>query len=184
MMKKIKILVVMVVLMCSTSAFAKDFDWSNSWCNYGNGIKKGDVLLSVDTGFSWSPFTAVNTGRWSLPYAIVDLQVACPVWKLPFTFGGYVGASYDNLNHNYGNFTVLFGGSSEYHMMMPPKKLDLYAGIKYGFRVNFSKVYPSGHHIGGDWGLNLGASWFFTNSFGVNLEFGYPINKIGVVFKI
>ena len=76
MSKKIKTLLVALVMLCSSSAFAKDFDWSKCWCNYGAGIEKGDVLLSVDAGLPWDFFTPFNLGSWAIPPVAVDLQVA------------------------------------------------------------------------------------------------------------
>ena len=50
MCKKLITLFASVVLLCSTSLFAGDFDWSKCWCNYGAGIQKGDKTLAVDAG--------------------------------------------------------------------------------------------------------------------------------------
>ena len=45
-MKKFKVLAVLAALFCCTTAYAKDFDWSQCWCNYGGGIEKGDFIVS------------------------------------------------------------------------------------------------------------------------------------------
>lgn len=186
MCKKIKTLIASLILLCGSSLFAADFDWSQCWCNYGAGIEKGDKLLSLDAGFPWDYFDAFNAGGWAIPTVAVDFQVACPVWKLPFTFGGYGYFDlqhYDVYNTSYTFMGLSFGGCATYHVQMPPKNLDLYSGLKAGIHVDFSDFYTHNYLINFDWGYNIGASWFFTDDFGVNLELGYPINKFGVVFK-
>jgi len=188
-MRKIKALLAALVVLGCTSLFADDFDWSECWCNYGAGIEQGDMLLSVDSGVAWNFFDAFNAGGWAIPYVIADFEVAQPIWKLPFTFGGYVGFGLSGIRYGengekkYTNTTVFSGGSATYHMQMPPKNLDLYTGIKTGLIVNFASYYPNGCAFGFDWGYNIGASWYFTDLFGVNLELGYPMCKGGVVFK-
>ena len=47
-MKKITLLAAIMVLFCGTALSAKSFDWSECWCNYGGGIKKGDFIVNVD----------------------------------------------------------------------------------------------------------------------------------------
>lgn len=185
MLKKIKIIIISL-LLCSTSLFAKEFDWSECWCNYGANIQKGDKLLTVDGGFPWDYFDAFNAGGWAIPTVAVDFQVACPIWKLPFTFGGYGTFDmqhYDVANRSYTFTGISFGGIANYHIMLPPEKLDLYSGIKTGFHIDFSDYYIHNYSIKFDWGYLIGASWLFSDDFGINLEFGYPINKFGVLFK-
>lgn len=185
MSKKIKTLLVALVMLCSSSAFAKDFDWSKCWCNYGAGIEKGDVLLSVDAGLPWDFFTPFNLGGWAIPPVAVDLQVACPIWKLPFSFGGYVAGGYSqyrNYNYVYNNIPIKTGASVSYHVRMPAEPLDLYAGMKVGLAIDFGNAYPSNFYVYPDYGFNIGASWYFGDAFGVNLELGYPMCKAGFVF--
>lgn len=185
MCKKIKVFVISTVLFC-TSLFASDFDWSQCWCNYGAGIKKGDKILTVDAGVPWTYFDSFNSGGWAIPEITVDFQVACPIWKLPFTFGGYGSIGYEKYCYDYGDFShflTSFGGSATYHVRMPPKNLDLYSGLKIGILMDFSDYYRSGHNFSFDWGYNIGASWYFSDEFGVNLELGYPLNRFGMVFK-
>lgn len=181
-MKKIKALLIGLILSVSAPVFAGDFDWSQCWCNYGAGIEKGDMLLSVDASLPWDFFNIINNNGWAVPNVVADFEVAAPIWKLPFTFGGYAGVGF--WGSKYYNHTIMMvGGSANYHVRMPPKNLDLYSGIKIGMKFDFSSEYENNIHLFADWGYTIGASWFFTDSFGVNLEFGYPLNKAGVVFK-
>lgn len=190
-MRRIKVLICTLAVFFSASLFAEDFDWSKCWCNYGAGIEKGDFLLSIDAGLPWDYVDSFNSGGWAIPYVLADFEVACVVGQLPFTFGGYAGFGYGKkyyrnrydreiyLTHSY--FTA--GASANYHMRMPPKELDLYAGLKSGMIVDFSDRYKSGHNLSLDFGYTMGASWYFTENFGLNVELGYPLNRAGVVFK-
>lgn len=188
MLKRIKTFMVAVVLLCAAPLAADDFDWSQCWCNYGAGIKQGDMMLSVDAGFNpWYGFNAFNNGGFATPTIAVDFEVAVPVWKLPFTFGGYLTADYCNYTYDdsrkYDHTRINAGASATYHMQMPPANLDLYTGLKTGVSVDFSDCYANGSFLAFDFGYNIGASWYFSDSFGVNVELGYPMCKGGVVFK-
>ena len=74
----------------SVSSFA--FDWSQCWCNYGGGIQEGDFILNIDGGLCYNDlvYTACDD-YWFIPPVMVEMQYAQPIWKLPFTFGGYAG---------------------------------------------------------------------------------------------
>ncbi len=185
-MKKLKALIAVLVIMCSTSLFAKDFDWSESWCNYGAGIEQGDKLLSIDAGLVSNSWSHIGNGYWFVPAVIADFQIAQPIWKLPFTFGGYVGFDvhgYNSSYYDYTCFSLYSGGIAAYHVMLPPENLDVYVATKLGFQINIAgKDYPyvpfmvEFHEV-------IGASWYFNDGFGINLELGYPVNKFGVIFK-
>lgn len=198
MSKKIKVLLAVLVLLCSTSAFAKDFDWSQCWCNYGGGIKEGDFIVNVDAGLYFSDFAySAYDGYWFLPPLMVDVQYAKPIWKLPFTFGGYAGVRAFGYNNRYYNTStgvyvnnvytrwILFAGAeAAYHVMLPPDGLDVYAVNRIGFNIPFANV-STNYSLLDIFEINyaLGANWFFNDSFGLNLELGAPISKFGVTFK-
>lgn len=182
MKKSCKLFFIAIFFFVATPNFAKDFDWSQCWCNYGGNIQKGDKELTIATGLPWDFFYPFNHGGWALPYITVDFQVAQPIWKLPFTFGGFASADFhesDKVFHS--NFTT--GASIFYHIQLPPQNLDVYAGNRIGIKLLFSKVYENGLNIHFDWGGVLGANYFFSKDFGVNLELGFPVNRVGVVFK-
>lgn len=187
MLKRIKTFFSAVVLLCAAPLVAEDFDWSQSWCNYGAGIKQGDMLLSVDAAMPWDFFYAYNYGGWATPTLAVDFEVAVPIWKLPFSFGGYVTSGYRTYRYYdskvYNHTLINTGASATYHVRMPPENLDLYTGIKTGISMDVSDCYENGSFIAFDWGYNIGASWYFTDTIGVNLELGYPMSKGGVVFQ-
>ena len=55
-MKRFKIFAVLFVLFCGSFLYAKDFDWSDCWCNYGGGIEKGDFIVNLDAGLFYDDF--------------------------------------------------------------------------------------------------------------------------------
>ena len=77
-MKKFKIFTVLLVLLCGSALYAKDFDWSECWCNYGGGIEKGDVIVNLDAGFYYSDFTyaAIHSNFWYIPPMMAEVQFA------------------------------------------------------------------------------------------------------------
>ncbi len=198
-MKKLSLVAILMVLLCGTSLSAKSFDWSECWCNYGGGIDKGNFIVNVDGGLYFSDFTYAGLYEdfWFMPPVMVEVQYAQPIWKLPFTFGGYAGIrgyGYTYLDHYDNHFnkvyakanywSLFFGGEAAYHVQLPPEALDVYVVTRIGGNIPFVKP---GHSA---WvpdyfqvGEAIGANWFFGDNFGVNAEFGYPFSKIGVTFK-
>ena len=71
-MKKISLVAALMVLLCGASLSAKDFDWSQSWCNYGAGVKEGNFLVTTDVGLNFSDLTwAGYSGYWFMPPVMV-----------------------------------------------------------------------------------------------------------------
>ena len=196
-MKKITLLAAIMVLFCGTALSAKSFDWSECWCNYGGGIEKGDFIINVDGGLMFNDFVyTVYDDYWFIPPVMVEVQYAQPIWKLPFTFGGYAGLhaygykydSWDKSDHKYVKkeaqyWGVFFGGEAAYHVQLPPEGLDVYAVTRIGGNVPIVK--PNKYWVEDYFhvGEAIGANWFFGDFFGVNAEVGYPFSKIGVTFK-
>lgn len=176
-MKKLKAILLGFALCMAAPLVAEDF----SWVNYGAGIEKGDKLLSVDASLGWGDFAYFGGGVFYTPWVYGDFQIAVPLGSinLPFTFGGFVGANF--VLGNYFSVDLALGGSAAYHIRLPLDKFDLYAGLKIGLRLYLGNWYY--RKVGIDWGLNIGASYFFSDAFGVNVELGYPGFKGGVIFK-
>ena len=191
-MKKIGLLAALLVLFCGANLSAKSFDWSKCWCNYGGGIKEGDFIVNVDGGLWYSDFGySVYDDFWFIPPVMAEFQYAMKIWELPFTFGGYAGmrgygysyknAENEDVSANY--FGVFFGGEASYHIQLPPEGLDLYATTRIGANIPFVKP---GKHWTPDYfqfGQSFGANWFFNDTVGINLEFGFPFSKFGVALK-
>lgn len=195
MRKSFKALIAAIFVAVSVPASVSAFEWSECWCNYGGGIEKGDFILNVDGGlwFSDSAYWGLD-GYWFIPPVMVELQYAQPIWKLPFTFGGYAGLhafgyNYDTVEDgkivkkSTSYWGLFFGGEAAYHVMLPPEGLDVYAVTRVGGAVPFIRPEHAWvadyFHVGGA----LGASWYFGDTFGLNLEFGYPMAKFGISLK-
>ena len=182
----------LVVLLSGATLSAKSFDWSKCWCNYGADIKEGDFIVNVDGGLWYSDFGySVHDGFWFIPSVMAEVQYAMKIWELPFTFGGYAGMrgygySYKNAENEDVSakyFGVFFGGEASYHIQLPPEGLDLYATTRIGANIPFVKP---GKHWTPDYfqfGQAFGANWFFNDTVGINLEFGFPFSKFGVALK-
>ena len=191
-MKKFTLLSALMVLFCGANLSAKSFDWSKCWCNYGAGIKEGDFIVNVDGGLWYSDFGySVHDGFWFIPPVMAEVQYAMKIWELPFTFGGYAGMrgygySYKNAENEDVSakyFGVFFGGEASYHIQLPPEGRDLYATTRIGANIPFVKP---GKHWTPDYfqfGQAFGANWFFNDTVGINLEFGFPFSKFGVALK-
>ena len=186
-MKRFKIITILMVLFCGTALSAKDFDWSECWCNYGGGIQQGDCIVNASAGLWFSDFEyAVYNNFMFIPPVMVEVQYAQPIWKLPFTFGGYAGMrgySYKINEDEYRYLSVFCGGEAAYHIQLPPKGLDLYAATRVGVNIPFVRPGQEWNPDFFQFGEALGANWFFNEFFGLNLEFGFPFSKFGVSFQ-
>ena len=79
-MKKFSLIAIIILILSGTALSAKDFDWSECWCNYGGGIEKGDVIINIDGGLYYSDFAyAVNDGFGFIPPVMVEVQFAQPI---------------------------------------------------------------------------------------------------------
>lgn len=108
------------------------------------------------------------------------------------TLGGEVGGSFSKggrLN-NYKAHTLVIAGRSAWHHGWNVKGLDTYAGLAAGAGFN-QYSYNDGETIRQNevipvFGGFVGASYFFTPVFGVNVEAGYDITQVqaGIVLKL
>ena len=176
-----------VVMLFTSAAYADDFDWSQCWCNYGAGLKAKEVIVDFDVGASNMLFTnlRLGSGYWAIPYAELAVDVVVPIWKLPFTFGGYVGLDtwgYNGQEDSYTSIVIHTGAEAKYHVLMPVENLDLYAGAKIGgaIAIGDHATVPSPM----DFNPIIGANYYFSKNFGANAEFGVPTwLKVGFSYK-
>ncbi len=158
-------------------------------------FRKGSVTLNLGVGFgtdykndfrSSSTFgtkAALEFGIWKAGPGVVSL-------------GAEVGAttsnkSNKNFNNDFKANTIVVAGRSAWHYGWKVPGLDTYGGVSAGAafyhydydnnggpRSDFNDVFPV---LGGF----VGASYFFTPSFGVNAEAGFDITSLqaGVIFK-
>jgi len=87
---------------------------------------------------------------------------------------------------------VGISGNVNYHfnnLLSIPYNWDLYAGLNVGYYIwNSPNDYDGDHHSSLGLGAQIGGRYYFTESFGVNLEFGggnaFSGGKVGISLKI
>jgi outer membrane immunogenic protein len=99
----------------------------------------------------------------------------------------------DNWTNNYYNNNIIgISGNANYHfnnLLHISSRWDLYAGANLGFYIWNSPDGSTGN-ISSRLGLGgqLGVRYYFTNSFGINLEFGggnaFNGGKLGLSFRL
>ncbi|MDD2228463.1 MAG: hypothetical protein PHY48_03520 [Candidatus Cloacimonetes bacterium] len=146
-----------------------------------NPLSEGQSQINVGVGFS----------NWGVPiYLGFDHGVSQDI-----SLGGEVSFnSYtERYEHkDYKHSIIGFSGNGNYHfnrVLNIPSDWDFYAGLNIGFYVwNSPTDYHGSHTSGLGLGGQIGGRYYFTDSFGVNLEFGggnaFSGGKIGVTFKM
>jgi len=128
-------------------------------------IAKGQVQLNAGLGFS----------SWGIPlYVGLDFGVHKDV-----TVGGELSfRSYreDWEGDNYHHSVIGISGNANYHfnsLLNIPTNWDFYAGLNIGFYIwNSPEEYGGGENSGVGIGGQVGGRYYFTDKFGINLEFG------------
>jgi hypothetical protein len=144
-------------------------------------IAKDQLQFNAGVGFS----------SWGVPFYFgLDYGVHEDI-----TLGGEVSfRSYrerwsgDDYNH-----TVLgISGNGNYHfnrILEIPRNWDFYAGLNLGFYIwNSPDKYEGSHTTGLGLDAQIGGRYYFTNKFGINLEFGsgnaFSGGKFGISLKL
>jgi len=167
MKKKIIVaLLILIIAAGSASAF--------SFLDYGAGIKGGDLLVNVGGTFgdSWTGigFGAVAAIDWALPL------------PLPLTVGLESGAMFLPSRYSSGYEAMIAVPliariAWHFDLGISNLKLDPYILLKVGYALGFvtnprpNETYEMASGI--IYGFNVGARWFFSDSFGIFLEAGY-----------
>ena len=165
-MKKIK-LAVLIVFVGISSSFAQ------------GTLGKGGKQLNAGFGFS----------NWGVPiYAGVDFGVHESI-----TIGPKVSFRTYNqtiLSNRYSQTLIVISFNGNYHfnqLLELPDPLDLYAGLSLGYYIwasdqDFSGAQASGIGLEGQ----IGVRYFFSDKFGLNLEFGGGVGTgggFGITYK-
>lgn len=144
-------------------------------------IEKGQAQLNAGVGFS----------SWGVPiYAGLDFGVHKDI-----TLGGQLSFNSYRENyhsHKYDHSIIGISGNANYHfnhIMSIPTDWDFYAGLSLGFYIwNSSGDYPGSHSSGLGIGGQIGGRYYFSDTFGVNLEFGggnaFSGGKFGISVKL
>lgn len=149
---------VFIVLFCG-------FSYCFAQAPLGNGGKQ------VNAGFGFS--------GWGVPiYAGLDFgvhpditigpQLSYRSYRETYRFGG------DRYRYNHSIFVIGFNGNYHFNTLLEiPSEWDFYAGLTLGYYIWSS---PSGYLGNRDSGIGLdgqiGGRYFFSDQFGINLEFG------------
>ena len=168
--------------------------------NYGGTVEDNDFIVNAGIGYD---FNREGDDSYYFPPVALSLEYTKQCGPCPLGFGllvGYSGTGEINFykdNQGYaGNFTQIRNNYLvtttflNYHLNVPVKWLDVYAGLQLGAKtniryentsyknrkngqdVNNTSLEPQpSFHIGGD----LGATWYFGKVIGLNVEFGYPM---------
>lgn len=165
-MKKIIITsMALVIALCSN---AQNLPKGKSQLNIGVGFS--DVGVPVYIGFDNSIGNNITLG----------LELA------------YRGYRENYKNYYYKHSVTSFSANGNYHFnkaMNIPNNFDFYAGLNVGFFVWASPSdYYGSHTTGLGLGAQVGGRYFFSNSAGLNLEFGggnsFIGGKFGLTFKL
>ncbi len=157
---------------------------------YDNSFQKGTLTFSAGIGlgneykseYSNSAIgikAVVEKGMWQAGPGVVSL-------------GGQVGNSFSNGGNlkDYRASSIIVAGRSAWHHGWNVNRLDTYAGLSAGAGFNQYKYDKNGtvrqNEVVPVFGGFVGASYFITPSFGINVEAGRDITQIqgGIILKI
>lgn len=144
-------------------------------------LEEGGVQLNAGVGAS----------GWGVPvYFGLDYGIA-----KDWTLGGQISFQTDDddyYGNNYKSSAVGIGANGNYHfnrILNMPSKFDFYAGAALTYYIwdyDDNNGHPDNDSLG--LGLQVGGRYFFTDSFGINLELGGGSAtsgaKFGVTFKL
>lgn len=153
-------------------------------------VKKGSVTFSAGVGVG----NEYNSNYYNSAIG-TKAVIEAGLWQAglgTITLGGQLGGSFSSGGRldSYKARTLIVAGRSAWHHGWNVKGLDTYAGLSAGAGFNQYSYNDGGtikqNEVVPVFGGFIGASYFITPSFGVNLEAGYDITQIqaGVILKI
>ncbi len=157
------------------------------------------LIFSTAKVFSQSPLpigkaqfnAGIGLSEWGVPiYFGLDYSVHEDI-----TVGGeFSYRSYrEHWNNGYYRHNVIgISGNGNYHfntLLDIPQEWDFYAGLNLGFYIwNSPNDYYGSRSTGVGLGLQIGGRYYFSDKFGINLEFGggnaFSGGKFGVSIKL
>jgi len=139
----------------------------------------------VDAGLGFV-FTSFSTGRFKIPPLFVNAEYALP--PIPLSVG--LGVSSYQWESSYVTETfVSILARANWHWGIDAEWLDLYTGLSLGYIIDNEKVNVPGYDnpklgkSGFDWGIQIGAHFYFSKFIGAMVELGYPYLKGGIALK-
>lgn len=156
------------------------------------GIITSFVFAQSPVGKNKTQFNAgVGFSSWGIPvYIGLDYGVHQDI-----SVGGEISfQSYDD-NYKaikYHHSVIGISGNANYHfnrILDIPSNWDFYAGLNVGFYIwNSPNDYSGSHSSGLGLGGQIGGRYYFSQKFGLNLEFGgnnaFSSGKFGMSIKI
>jgi hypothetical protein len=153
--------------------------------SYPPPVSSGNVLVDAGVGFNF------GYGSIKIPPLGVSADYALP--QIPISVGGGVsfwqnGESYwSNIEYTYSRLAIY--GRGNWHWGFDISWLDIYTGFSLGYlmtwtatTINSTSTTSSG---GGFYpAFQLGAHFYFAKNIGAMIEFGFPLSRIGVAFKL
>ena len=148
---------------------------------YAQGsLGKGNKQFNAGVGFS----------TWGVPiYAGLDFGVHQDITVGPVASFRTYSQNIASVNYSHSIFVIGFNGNYHFNTLIDlDPEWDLYAGLTLGYWIWSSPAnYPGG--LGSGIGLDgqIGARYFFSDKFGMNLELGGGIasgGKLGVTLKL
>lgn len=157
-----------------------------------NPVEKGSLIFNAGVGIgneynsnyynsALGTKAAIEVGLWQAGPGVI-------------TLGGQAGATFLNGGgtlDKYKTHTFIVGGRSAWHHGWNVKGLDTYAGLSAGAGFNQYSYKKNEERIKQNeviplFGGFVGASYFITPSFGINVEAGRDITQIqgGIILKI
>lgn len=197
-----KLISVLLFLSVIPFAFSQSEDSSKSgvkeiFTTFGGTVKSKNIIVKGGIGLDTN---MIERDGYFIPCVGLSGEYTLQCGPVPLGFGlfaeysGRSNYSYYSLNGynsnrktEYNNYLAC-GVFVNYHVNIPVKNLDLYLGPKVGVNIDFIQTKNT-YIQGGRWqeskenstdfalylGGTLGASWYFTEKIGANLEVGYPV---------
>lgn len=187
-MKKQNQISVIVLALCiglSTITVAQKARGNVSPVEVGNvtfnvGVGVGTEYQNDYYNSAFGTKAAIEAGLWNAGPGVI-------------TLGAEVGGSSSSGGYynNYKSSTFIVAGRSAWHYGWNLGSLDTYAGLSAGVGFHHYAYNNVGNNINQNevipvFGGFVGASYFITPSFGVNVEAGYDITQIqgGIILKL
>lgn len=154
---------------------------------FSKGTVTANLGVGVGTNYNnssnaFGTKAALEFGIWKAGPGVVSLGA-----EVGGTFSTKSDYAYRN---DFRSRTIVVAGRSAWHYGWKVSRLDTYAGFSAGAGFRHTDWNDNNHVVKDDvipvFGGFAGASYFFTPSFGVNVEAGYDITSLqaGVIFKL
>ncbi len=181
------------LLFVSFASYAKETTAEDIFFNYGGTVEEKQFIIKAGVGVD---FDFIGASLYIPPVGLsAEYTVKCGVaplgfgLELDYAHRTITGHSYYDYKYFYNNWHILT--FANYHINVPVEKLDVYAGLKIGALIHsYQYTYAgtttdsSGVYGTFEFGAVAGATWYFSEAFGVNLELGYPfLAKASATFK-